>query len=415
MTRPGIVKQFGGVAICDLVAEFGTPLYVYNAQVICDRVEELRSFDRIRYAQKANSNVSILRFMRSLGVWVDAVSAGEIVRATTAGFAPPEIVFTADVFTADALNLVRRHGLRVNCGSIDMMAEYGRAVPGAEITLRINPGFGHGHSQKTNTGGSHSKHGVWHDELPRCQQVAREYDLRITGLHMHIGSGTDEQHLARVCEAMQHAVRELGPSVRIVSAGGGLPVPYRAGDRRLDLTAYQAPWQRTRQALERELGHPISLEVEPGRYLVAESGWFIAEIRSVKHTDAHGFYLLDAGFNALVRPAMYGAWHEMSICRRQDVRAKPDAPRPVIVAGPLCESGDVFTQAEGGVVLPRALPPAEVGDWLVIHDAGAYGMSMASNYNSYPLPAEVLIRDGRAELIRRRQTLEEMLAPELLL
>jgi diaminopimelate decarboxylase len=235
---------------------------------------------------------------------------------------------------------------------------------------------------------------------------------------MHIGSGADMANLAQVCEAMLDAVRsviEVAPpardNLRVISAGGGLPVPYRPGDRRLDVAAYCDMWRATKARAEALVGHPLRLEVEPGRYLVAEAGYLIAEVRAVKHTPTHTFYLVDAGFDNLIRPALYGAYHHISICPRGSMR--PGQTRPVVVGGPLCEAGDIFTQDEAGVVLARDLPPAAVGDMLVIHDVGAYGFSMASNYNARPLAAEVLIEDGQARLIRRRQTLENLIQQEV--
>jgi diaminopimelate decarboxylase len=202
----------------------------------------------------------------------------------------------------------------------------------------------------------------------------------------------------------------VGPGLVSISAGGGLPVVYRPTDRYVDLAAYFALWDAVRKRLEARFGHPLRLEIEPGRYLVAESGYLVAAIRAVKRQDQNTFYLLDAGFNNLARPILYGSYHPMSV-----VPADGDLGRPegeVIVGGPLCESGDIFTQEEGGVVATRRLPAAKVGDLLVIECAGAYGFVMGSNYNSKPLAAEVLIDAGRVHLIRRRQTFEDLIRGE---
>ena len=232
---------------------------------------------------------------------------------------------------------------------------------------------------------------------------------------MHIGSGTDLEHLSQVCTAMEKAVASVGPAIDSISAGGGLPTPYRPGDQRIDLDAYFAFWDAARRRLADRFGHAVRLEVEPGRYIVAESGFLIAEIRAVKRQGDNTFYLVDAGFNNLARPILYGAYHPMSIAAAQTETVPPDADRPrceAIVGGPLCESGDIFTQEEGGFVVPRQLPQAAVGDFLVIECAGAYGAAMGSNYNSRPLAAEVLIHEGKPHLIRRRQTFDEMVAQE---
>jgi len=240
-----IRTQIAGVSVVELAQRFGTPTYVYDAAKIVERIHDLRAFDVIRYAQKACSNLAILALVRQHGVVVDAVSAGEIHRALKAGYRVqgsgerqesgvrgqgpgdrgqetgdrsqqppsslvshpsslipqltthhPEIVYTADIFDREALEMVVRLDIPVNCGSPDMIDQLGARAPGRNITLRINPGFGHGHSQKTNTGGEQSKHGIWHEQLDDCLRRADRHGLAVTGLHMHIGSGTDLEHLA---------------------------------------------------------------------------------------------------------------------------------------------------------------------------------------------------------------------------
>jgi len=395
-----------------LAAEHGTPLWVYDAATIRARAASLKRFDVVRFAQKACSNIHILKLLRSEGVKVDSVSRGEILRALAAGYVAggDEIVFTADLLDHATLATVTEHRIPVNAGSIDMLEQLGQASPGHPVWLRINPGFGHGHSHKTNTGGEHSKHGIWHTDLGAALAAIRRHGLKLVGLHMHIGSGVDYGHLAQVSGAMVNLVREAvaaGHDLHAISAGGGLSIPYRDGDARIDVEHYFGLWDAARREAEGLVGHALKLEIEPGRYLVAESAVLLAEVRAVKNSGANRFVLVDAGFNELMRPAMYGAFHAMSLI------GAGGAAQPTVVAGPLCESGDVFTQGPGGEVLTRELPLAAVGDLLVIHDAGAYGASMSSNYNSRPLAAEVLVDGDASRLIRRRQTVEELLALEV--
>ena len=425
------IDDVAGVPVAQLAKEFGTPVYVYDATCIARRIADLAAFDVVRYAQKACSNLSILRLVREHGCRIDSVSAWEIRRALAAGFVPgkepAEIVYTADIFDDESLDLVLEHGIPANCGSPDMIDQLGerargRATKGSltgwkpiPLTLRINPGFGHGHSQKTNTGGTQSKHGIWHEQVGECMDRAARHDLVIDGLHMHIGSGTDLAHLSQVCEAMERIARTVGPSVRTISAGGGLPVPYRPGEERVDVGQYFELWDATRKSLQEAFGHPITLEIEPGRYLVAESGYLVATIRATKRMGDKQYYLVDAGFNNLARPILYGAYHPLAVAA--GAGHPPTAGRPavdVVVGGPLCESGDIFTQREGGFVEARSLPEASPGDLLVIHVAGAYGHCMSSNYNSKPLAAEVLIEDRRPRLIRRRQDFEDYIRDEML-
>ena len=409
------MPSIAGSPTVQLAEQFGTPSYIYDARTIVERIEQLRQFDVIRYAQKANSNLAVLDLMRRNGVLVDAVSAGEIHRAERVGFPlngrPEPVVYTADLFDHASLDVVVEKGIHVNVGSPDMISQYGQRVKTGKITLRINPGFGHGHSQKTNTGGDHSKHGIWHDQLEDCMEVARQHDLTIAGLHMHIGSGTDFEHLSQVCDAMQGIAHRVGSSIEVISAGGGLPTPYRETDESVYIDRYYQLWGQTRQQLQTDFGHPVSLEIEPGRFLVAESGYLLTEIRAVKKMGDNLFYLVDAGFNNLARPIMYGAYHPMAIAHR--------TPRPlqlqhVVVGGPLCESGDIFTQEEGGMVATREMPVADVGDLLIIQCAGAYGFVMSSNYNSKPFAAEVMIEDQQPRLIRERQQPADLYAGEFL-
>ncbi|MBK0414963.1 diaminopimelate decarboxylase [Chromobacterium haemolyticum] len=410
------MKCFDARQLTELARQYGSPLWVYHADTIRRRIAELKRFDVIRYAQKANSNIHILSLMREQGVKVDAVSQGEIERALAAGYKadsaePSDIVFTADVLDRATLERVAAAGIAVNAGSIDMLRQLGAVSPGHRVWLRVNPGFGHGHSQKTNTGGENSKHGIWHEQVSDALDMIRQFGLHLVGLHMHIGSGVDYGHLQQVCGAMVKLATELGHDIEAISAGGGLSIPYRDGDARIDTAHYFDLWDEARRRIAAHLGHPVRLEIEPGRFLVAESGALITEVRAVKTMGCRRFVLVDAGFNDLMRPAMYGSHHDISVLS-VDGTEKSGERAPCVVAGPLCESGDVFTQQEGGVVESRPLPDAQVGDLLVFHDAGAYGATMSSNYNSRPLLAETLIDGSSSRLIRRRQTMAELLELE---
>lgn len=401
-----------------LPAEFGCPVWVYDAQIVREKIAALHQFDVVRFAQKACSNIHILRLMREQGVKVDSVSLGEIERALVAGYDPKAdsdaIVFTADVI--DDATLARVHELQipVNAGSVDMLEQLGQISPGHRVWLRVNPGFGHGHSQKTNTGGENSKHGIWYADMPAALEVLQRYNLKLVGIHMHIGSGVDYGHLEQVCGAMVRQVVDFGQDLEAISAGGGLSIPYREGEEAIDTDHYYGLWSAARDQIAAHLGHAVKLEIEPGRFLVAEAGVLVSQVRSVKEMGSRHFVLIDAGFNDLMRPSMYGSYHHITALAA-DGRDLTQAPRvETVVAGPLCESGDVFTQQEGGKVETRSLPEVKPGDYLVLHDTGAYGASMSSNYNSRPLLPEVLFDNGKARLIRRRQTIQELLALELI-
>jgi len=397
-----------------LAQRYSGPFWAYDAEIIQQRIAQLSAFDVVRFAQKACSNIHILRLMRAAGVKVDSVSLGEIERALAAGFQPggEDIVFTADVLDSPTLARIAELKVPVNAGSVDMLHQLGAVSPGHSVWLRINPGFGHGHSQKTNTGGENSKHGIWHSDLPLALAAIQQHGLQLVGLHMHIGSGVDYGHLQQVCDAMVDQVVAFGQDLQAISAGGGLSIPYRFGEEAIDTQHYYGLWNGARERIAAHLGHAVKLEIEPGRFLVAESGVLVSQVRAVKQMGSRHFVLVDAGFSDLMRPSMYGSYHHISLLPA-DGSAPGEAHVESVVAGPLCESGDVFTQLEGGKVETRALPAAQVGDYLVFHDTGAYGASMSSNYNSRPLIPEVLFEQGVPREIRRAQTIQELLALEL--
>jgi diaminopimelate decarboxylase len=227
---------------------------------------------------------------------------------------------------------------------------------------------------------------------------------------MHIGSGVDYEHLQRVCSSMVEQVLRCPFDIRAISAGGGLPVAYREDDSLIDIGKYYRVWDLARRQIEEHLGHPVILEIEPGRIVVAEAGCLVVQVRAKKDVGPNHFVLVNSGFNDLVRPAMYGSYHRVTAIQKNTPLA--DAPlQATVVAGALCEAGDIFTQGSDEIS-HQLLPDLEVDDLLVFHDCGAYGSSMSSNYNSRPLIPE-LLRDGESiRLIRRRQTLDELFSLE---
>lgn len=394
------------------------PVWVYDASIIIDRIIQLKQFDVIRFAQKACSNIHILKLMKNHGVKIDAVSLGEIERALLAGFNPKkrnsEIIFTADILEEETLLRILELNIPVNIGSIDMLIQLGLRSPGHKIWLRINPGFGYGHNQKTNTGGENSKHGIWHEDMPVALFYVRYYKLQLIGLHMHIGSGVHYKHLSRVSNAMVYQALKYRINLQVISAGGGLTIPYRHDDEVININNYFYLWNNARKCISKNLGHTVQLEIEPGRFLVAESGILITQIRVIKRVGNRYFALIDAGYNDLMRPVMYGSYHHISLIPGDNRNIVSEQLIDMVIGGPLCESGDVFTQSVDGTILSRQLPlSAKVGDYLVFHDTGAYGSSMSSNYNTRPLLPEVLLENGRIRQIRRKQKLSELFDLEL--
>ncbi len=414
------------IDLCELARRVGTPFYVYDAATLRRRIDEVRSIApgdgiQARYAMKACSLRRFLEVVREAGIWIDAVSGNEVLRAMAAGFAggihPPTIMLTADVFRDNALAVTLAHDILPNIGSPAMLEALRQAGYRGPIAVRVNPGFGHGHVQACDTGGPSSKHGIWMDDLETIRRAAAHAGLPIAVLHAHVGSGPaiDEfvANMGRL-EAFFAAMVGDFPDLEAVNFGGGIPYPYRPDTPAIDLAPLGRTLRAARERLAARAGRPLRIEIEPGRYFAAPSAALVARVTDVKATGSndkgcgHTFVMVDAGFNDLVRPAMYGSYHHITIHG-----ADPGAPHvPVVVAGPLCESGDVFTRDERELLNPRPLPRPQPGDLLVLHDAGAYGVQMSSQYNSLGRAPQVWLENGRAYLAARRETLADVVAAE---
>jgi diaminopimelate decarboxylase len=410
----------------EIARKVGTPFYLYDAAILRARMAEVASTTdapglQARYALKANPARVVLEAARSAGLWIDAVSGNEVLRAKRAGFAmghePPAVMLTCDVFRDNGLRVVVEEGVLPNVGSPGQVRDLAEAGYRGPIAMRVNPGFGHGHVQACDTGGPSSKHGIWHEDLEPVLDMAAAAGLEIVGLHAHVGTGPQ---IAEFHENMRRLGDVFGsllprfPRVTGVNFGGGIPHPYRPGAPRIDLGAYRSFLVDVRQMLSETAGRQVRVEIEPGRYPVAGMAALVARVTDVKATrtndkgPGHTFVMVDAGFNDLVRPAMYGSYHHIAIVGAGEKRE----PEPLVVAGPLCESGDVFTRDEHELLEPRMLPRPEPGDLLVLHDAGAYGAAMSSNYVSLGRAAQVLWDEGRARLVARRETLDDVVRME---
>ncbi len=399
--------MFDRAALAALAREHGTPLYVFDLDHVAGRLARLRNagFAAVRYAQKANTNLALLRRLAREGARVDAVSAGELLRARAAGFAEADIQVTADAFDRDLAALVRTAdaALAVSVGSLSALKS-ALALGRRELVLRVNPGFGAGHHAKVTTGGPGTKHGIWHAAVEEAVALCAAAGARVVGLHLHIGSGATQERLGELLEFTGAVLPRLGPDVARISTGGGLPVPYRPEEPPFDPAPFAAAWRRAIAGWSSASSHgPLELEVEPGRYLTAHAGVLVTEVLGHNPTPAYTFTLVDAGFHTLVRPAMYGAYHHVSAL---DAAREATSTRTLqVLAGPLCETSDLLTQKKGGDPDPRPLPELAAGDLVLVHDVGAYGATMASGYNARPLPAEVVLEGGTATLARPREDL----------
>ncbi|MFP6664972.1 MAG: diaminopimelate decarboxylase [Deltaproteobacteria bacterium] len=408
-----------------IAARVGTPFFLYDAAVLRDRIERIRTLTdaeglQARYAMKALSLRPVLDEMRRGGIWIDAVSGNEVLRAGRSGFAmganPPEVMLTADVFRDNALAVVGQEAVLPNIGSPGQLAELVEAGYRGPIGIRVNPGFGHGHVAACDTGGPSSKHGIWIDDLDAMAEAARAAQVSVVLLHAHVGSGPQiaelEENLERLAGFFAEMVGRF-PALEAVNLGGGFPHDYRTADTVADLAGLGRILRAAQPRFSQLAGRSIRVEVEPGRFFVASCGVVVSRITDRKQTrtnakgEGYDFLMVDAGFCDLVRPAMYGAHHRISVVGRA-----LGEERPFAVAGPLCESGDLFTRDAEELIEPRLLPTPAAGDFLVLHDAGAYGTVLASNYNSLGRAPQVWLDGGKATIVQRRETLEDILALE---
>jgi diaminopimelate decarboxylase len=390
----------------ELAARFGTPLYVYDAAVIRRQMERVtRAFAglpfRPFYAMKANGNLAILRMLREGGFGCDCVSPGEIFLAMRAGFTPEQIWFTCSNVSDDDLRAIPDPRIVVNVNSLSEIDRCLALDLTNPIALRVNPDVGAGHHADVITAGGGVKFGIDLAELDTARILVEDSGRKVVGLHFHIGSGVTE--VAPLLQAARRLL-ELAPdfsNLQWLNFGGGLATPYKPGDAEFPIEQYGAELTHVANAMLR--ARNLTAILEPGRYLVAQAGTLIARSTARRVSIGVEWIGVDTGFNHLVRPSKYSAYHHILNASRGDTDTKEN----VVVAGNLCESGDVFTRTEGSAVT-RTVDHIEVGDLLAFCDAGAYGFSMASHYNARLLPPEVMVDGNDARLIRARQTFGDL-------
>ena len=395
--------------LAEIAAREGTPLYVYSAGIITSRYRAIddafASYPHsLHYALKANSTLAIARLLRSLGAGADANSGGEIDVALRAGFIPDDIVFTGvgktDTELAQAIDLGVRTINAESEGELERIDALARArQTRARVALRVNPNIDARSHPHISTGLASNKFGIALDDLMGiCQRISRREGIELVGLHMHVGSQiTDLEPLRRAAVAIVELATRLrasGVVIDHVDLGGGLGVSYDGGPvpSAAEYAAALLP------AVE---GSGLHLVLEPGRNIVAPAGVLLSRVVDVKQQpDDRIFVILDAGMTELIRPMLYSAFH------RIEPTEPTDAPEILCdIVGPLCESSDTLGK-------DRRIPRPRVGDLMAVRDTGAYGAVMASNYNRRPMPSEVLVRDGQWSVIKRRQTIDDLLALE---
>jgi diaminopimelate decarboxylase len=400
---------------------FGTPVFVYDQRELeasADRVLAFPAPCRLvgRFAMKALPNAAVLRIFDEKGLHIDASSGFEAERALRAGIDPTHIQITAQELPRDLKGLVQR-GILFNACSLHQLRQFGLLFGGSELSIRVNPGAGGGHNNRTNTGGPASSFGIWHEKLEEAFAIAREFDLKLTGLHTHIGSGGDPE-VWKSCAGLILTIAKRFPDLNRLSLGGGFKIARMEGEASADLEEIGTALGPSLAAfIETRDADNFQLEIEPGSFLVANAGAILSEIVDIVETgpDGYAFLKIDSGMTELLRPSMYGAQHPLSVVAHGHEAGTIETD--YVVAGHCCESGDILTTAPGDpeCLSPRRMARAEIGDTLVIEGAGAYASGMsAKNYNSFPEAAEVLIdRSGEPRLIRQRQSLDQTMQNEI--
>ena len=392
-----------------LLQKYGSPLYVYHEAILRKRCQDMKNLVPMKgftadYSIKANSNLQILKIVHEEGLEADAMSPGEIHVLLAAGFAPSEILFVCNNVSAEEMAYAVERGITVSVDSLAQLETFGRHFPGHKVAVRFNTGYGAGHHEKVVTAGKKTKFGINDDKADEVVALLKKYDLHLCGINQHIGSlFMEESAYVASCEAMLELALRF-PELEFIDMGGGFGIPYRKqdGERPLDLKLFAERLGNAIESFKARYGEkPMKFKTEPGRYIVAESCVLLGMVHSIKESNDICYVGTDLGFNVLQRPVMYDSHHDIEVYR--DGKLTDAGHRTVTVVGNICESGDKLAQE-------RTLPEIAIGDILGVMDAGAYGYSMASNYNHRLRPAEVMIDlTGADRLIRRRDTFEDLM------
>lgn len=389
-----------GIDPLELCKEYGTPLYVYDAAIMerqYQRITAAYSYPkfRVHYACKALSNLSVLRFFRKLGAALDCVSIGEVKLGLRAGYAPEDILYTPNFAGIDEYAEAVAAGVKINLDAIPMLENWGLHFKNVPICIRINPHLMAGGNEKISVGHIDSKFGISIHQLPHVLRIVENQGLHVVGLHMHTGSDIlDVDVFLRGAEILLEAARKF-PDLQYIDLGSGYKVPYKPDDIETDVEEVGEKLSLFFADFCKDYGRELTLMVEPGKFLVSEAGYLFAKCTLVKQTTSTAFVGLETGFNHLIRPMFYGAYHKIV-----NVTEPTFKPRIYNVVGNICET-DTFA-------VDRRIAEVVEGDVIGFYNAGAYGYTMASTFNSRPRPAEVLIYKGKAHLIRERETMDDL-------
>jgi diaminopimelate decarboxylase len=404
--------SIGGADATELAEEYGTPLYVIdemrvreNYRRVYNAFTKYYSDLQIFYACKANTNLAVMRILQEEGSGIDAVSPGEIYTSLLAGFDPQKVLYTGNNVKDEEMGFAVESGIRLNVDSVSQLKRLAKIVDpqGFKISFRVNPMVGAGHHEHCITGGEMSKFGVMEKEAVEVYKMAQEMGFQPVGIHTHIGSGIlDPEPFKLAVQTLMdiagQIVQNTDVEFEFIDFGGGLGIPYTPAEHPLDLDKFA---REIVDLFKEKLGYygmgKPTMCIEPGRYIVGDASYLLARVNTVKQS-YRKFVGVDAGFNTLLRPSMYGSYHHIVVANKPQVKSTA----AIDIAGNVCESGDLFAR-------DRPMPEMEEGDLIAIMNAGAYAFSMSSQYNSRPRPAEVLVREGEADLVRERETFADLL------
>ena len=394
--------------LVQLAKQFGSPLYVYDAQKIQSQYQRLtNAFSkvarlRINYAAKALSNVAILQLMKQMGSNLDTVSIQEVKLGLHAGFTPNQIIYTPNGVSFEEIEAVAKMGAQINIDNLSVLEHFGTKHPTIPVCIRINPHVMAGGNSNISVGHIDSKFGISIHQMPHILRIVENTKMHINGIHMHTGSDIlDIEVFLYAAEILFEAAKNF-KKLDFLDFGSGFKVPYNKGDIETNIEEFGRKLSKRFNAFEKEYGRELTLAFEPGKFLVSEAGFFLAKVNVVKQTTSTVFAGIDSGFNHLIRPMLYGSQHYI-----ENISNPKGKERFYTVVGYICET-DTFANN-------RRISEINEGDILCFRNAGAYCFSMSSNYNSRYKPAEVLLKDGKGILIRERETFEDLLKNQILL
>lgn len=396
----------GSVDPLVLAEQYGCPLYVYDSAIMEKQYKRMvNAFNvkslKINYACKALSNINILKLFKSYGAGLDTVSIQEVQLGLKAGFTPQDIIYTPNCVSIDEIEEALNLGVRINIDNISILEQFGDLDANVPVCIRVNPHIMAGGNNKISVGHIDSKFGISIHQMPLVHRVLDATGLKVEGVHMHTGSDIlDPEVFLAGAEILLNIATEF-KELEFIDFGSGFKVPYKEGDIATDLEELGIRLSERFNKFCEEYGKDLTLMFEPGKFLVSESGYFLARVNVVKQTTSTVFAGIDSGLNHLIRPMLYNAYHRIT-----NISRPTGKNRIYTVVGYICET-DTFG-------INRRMNEIQEGDILCIHNAGAYCYSMASNYNSRFRPAEVLVHQGQAHLIRRRETMDDLLKTQVM-